>query len=372
MDKITVNRILRGLWVALVLVIIGFVMYFSVPLVYPFLIAWVVAYMMNPLVNALQKQGKMPRWLSVTISLSIFLGASITIISLAITKLIAEIGYLVQSVQSYLRIWIDEFILFINSEFIQDIIAQANTFYTENPGYQQAIRDNLTSLSNKAAAVGTMLVDTSFDSVLKMIASLPNILAVLVIVVLASFFISKDWYRIIDLISGMFSEKTSRSAKTVWDDLQKALFGYLRAQFILISITAIVVILGLLILRVDYAVTIGLLIGLVDLMPYLGTGAVFVPWIAFSFLYGDMPLGIGLTILYSVILVARQTLEPKVLASSIGLDPLATLIALVVGLNLFGFLGLIIGPVTLVVLMAFYRAGIFRDISRYIMGGTAR
>jgi predicted PurR-regulated permease PerM len=71
-----------------------------------------------------------------------------------------------------------------------------------------------------------------------------------------------------------------------------------------------------------------------------------------------------------VILVARQILEPKVLASSVGLDPLATLIALFIGLKLFGLVGLIIGPVTLVILSAFYRARIFHDIAHYVHKGS--
>ena len=88
--------------------------------------------------------------------------------------------------------------------------------------------------------------------------------------------------------------KTTQLIRT---DLQKALFGYMRAQLILVSLTALVVIIGLLVLRVDYAITIGLLTGLADLMPYLGTGAVMVPWILYVFFaQGDYFLGIGLSV----------------------------------------------------------------------------
>ena len=96
----------------------------------------------------------------------------------------------------------------------------------------------------------------------------------------------------------------------------------MRAQLILVSLTALVVIIGLLVLRVDYAITIGLLTGLADLMPYLGTGAVMVPWILYVFFaQGNIVLGIGLSVLYGVIVIARQIMEPKVLASSVGLRP---------------------------------------------------
>lgn len=124
-----------------------------------------------------------------------------------------------------------------------------------------------------------------------------------------------------------------RTAGDIWKDLQKALSGYLRAQFIMISITAFIVLIGLLILGVESAFTYALLIGLVDLLPYLGVGTIMIPWLIYAFATGDMTLGIGLSVLYGIILVARQLIEPKVLASSVGLDPLPTLIAMFAGLE---------------------------------------
>ena len=157
----------------------------------------------------------------------------------------------------------------------------------------------------------------------------------------------------------LLPEKAKTSGKTVFIDLKKALFGFIKAQLTLISITAVIILIGLLILRVDYAITIALVAGIVDIIPYLGTGVVFVPWIIYVAIGGDMGLAIGLGVLYIVVLVQRQIMEPKILSSNIGLDPLATLIALFVGFKLIGFLGLIVGPVTLVIISTLYRAQCF-------------
>ena len=70
------------------------------------------------------------------------------------------------------------------------------------------------------------------------------------------------------------------------------------------------------------------MIGLVDLLPYLGVGLIMVPWAAYLFMNGDLYLGIGISIIYLILLIARQIIEPKVLASSVGLDPLATLVGM--------------------------------------------
>ncbi|MGV2806147.1 AI-2E family transporter, partial [Clostridium perfringens] len=134
----------------------------------------------------------------------------------------------------------------------------------------------------------------------------------------------------------------------------------------------LIVMLTLYALGVDSAFSIGLLIGLVDLLPYLGVGIVLIPWSLYAFMSGDLTLGIGLPVLYSIILIVRQIMEPKVLASSVGLDPLAALLGMVVCLKLIGILGLIVGPVSLGILDAFHGAHVFKDLSNYIIGGRFR
>lgn len=369
MDAILQKQLLRGIWVVLLIVAAGAFVYFVTPMVSPFLIGWLIAYILNPLVNMLQRRGRMPRWLAVTVSLLLFLGITATIVSLLVTNIVYEVADLSAYIQENIESWKNKFVDFVHSDYLQGVIDQLNRFYLENPKYQSTINDNLASTGVKLANAGSTMIGFVLNGIVGLLKSLPNVATVMLIALLAAFFISKDWYRIIGRVSSWFPKRPLQTAGTIWTDLQKALFGYVRAQFILISITAMFVIVGLLILDVPYAITIGLLIGFVDLLPYLGTGAAMVPWIIFVFVQGNLYLGIGLSILYGVILVARSFLEPKVLASSIGLDPLATLIAMFIGLKLFGFVGVIIGPVTLVLLSAIQRANVFQDIWGYIKHG---
>ena len=151
-------------------------------------------------------------------------------------------------------------------------------------------------------------------------------------------------------------------------DLKQALLGFITAQFTLLSLTTIVILIGLLILRVDYAITIALLFGFIDFIPYVGTGSIFIPWITYELITGDTGFAIGLAVLYIIVIVQRQLIEPKVLSSSIGLDPLATLVALFIGYKWMGFFGLILGPIILVIFNSFYRANIFHEIWAFILG----
>lgn len=369
-NQVLVKQILRGVWVALVLVAIGLFLYYVIPLVYPFIIGWLIAYMLNPLVRFLQRRAKFPRWLAVTVSLLIFLGVTITVVSLLVANIVVEMGTFAESLQDRINQWKDNFITFLNSSDFQDLVSQLNRFYENNPKYQNTINTNLASAAKTIADFSTVAISFFINSVVAFLSSLPKIATITVIALLASFFISKDWFRLARIIGGWFPEKVVVATRSVWADLQRALFGYIRAQLILITMTALVVIIGLIVIGVRYAISIGLLTGFVDLLPYLGTGAVMVPWIIYEFIQGNLYSGISLSILYGIILVVRQILEPKVLATSIGLDPLATLIAMFVGLKLFGVIGLIAGPVTLVVLTAFHRANVFRDIRSYVLYGS--
>ncbi|MFM9277736.1 sporulation integral membrane protein YtvI [Paenibacillus jiagnxiensis] len=372
MNRLILKRILRAIWVVIAIILFVLAVYGLYPLVYPFLLAWLVAYAMNPLVLFLHKKAKLPHWLAVTLSLFVYLGAILLVLSAAVTRIVKELIELTKTFDIHIEQFKSLFISWTKSDIIQNIIVEIDKFIRENPDYQQTINNNIDKTTQNVSSAVTDLVSRFFNGILSFLTALPNMGAVLMVIVLAAFFISKNWERHGRTFSGLVPVGLHKTAADIWQDLRKALFGYLRAQFIMISITAVIVIIGLIILQVDSAFTIGLMIGLIDLLPYLGVGIVMIPWAIYAFMSDNFALGLGLSILYIVILIARQIAEPKVLASSVGLDPLATLIAMFVGLKLFGVLGLIIGPVSLVVLDAFNRANVLRDLRNYILAGRIR
>ncbi|MFC5704320.1 sporulation integral membrane protein YtvI [Cohnella faecalis] len=359
----------------IVVAIIGggcFVVWWALPLVYPFILGWLLAYALNPLVSFFHLKARFPRWLAVTLTLLLFTAAMLTIVSALVMRLVSQIMNLSGSLQSSVA-WVETtFNAFLARPDIHDLIERINTFYKENPNYQETINSRVSDTAQALTAAGTSLIGGFLNGIVSVLSSLPEVATITVVVLLASFFISKDWHRHLSRLSDWFPEGLRRRTGEVAKDLKQALFGYVRAQLIMISITAVVVTSGLFMLGVENAISIGLLIGFVDLLPYLGVGAAMIPWIGYVFLAGDWQLGTGLSVLYGVVLVARQFIEPKVLASSVGLDPLPTLIAMFVGLKLFGFFGLIIGPVSIVVLTACHRARVFRDVGRFIRFGTGR
>ncbi|NMM53729.1 sporulation integral membrane protein YtvI [Paenibacillus aquistagni] len=369
MHTIKWSRFLRVLFIVCLSLAIFAALYVMVPLLYPFILAWLIALLMNPLVNGMQQLFRFPRWLSVTVALGLFFSAMLTITAAAITRIVKEIISLSFSIQDYLDQWRELFMHMLEQEEVQNLLFAINSLYSDNPNLQDTINANIAKTAESVTNTITTLVSGLLNSIVLILSSLPNIATITLVVLLAAFFISKDWKRWLTLVKSVVPKNMHKPIQTIWADLQKALFGYLRAQFILISITAVVITIGLMMIGVDYAVTIGMLIGIVDLLPYLGVGAVMVPWIAYCFITGNASIGIGLSILYGIVLVARQVMEPKVLASSVGLDPLLTLVAMFVGLKLFGVFGLIIGPVSLVIGAAIHRANLWGDLQRYIIYG---
>ena len=119
---------------------------------------------------------------------------------------------------------------------------------------------------------------------------------------------------------------------------------YLRAYCVLFAITLGELVIGFLILRVRYVLLIALLVALLDFLPIFGVGTVLIPWAIISLIAGNTALGVGLAVLYVVITVIRQIIEPRVVGKSLGLHPILMLISLYAGLKLFGVIGVFAGP----------------------------
>ncbi|PRX41041.1 sporulation integral membrane protein YtvI [Planifilum fimeticola] len=359
------------------LVLIGVATYyalsFALPLLYPFLIGWLIAMAIEPAVRFLERRLRLPRWAGVSLMLIIVLAVVSSLLVLLITQVVVELTRLAEFLPSNL----DRFNQYLLDVFLDEdtgisqLIHNVQTYLQNNPEHQKeivsSIRENLGIITQK----GTEMITDIIAGIGSFLTDLPYIVAVIVIIFLAALFIGLDWPRMRATINRVLPERVRRTGGIVLKDIRVSLFGFVRAQLTLITITAILVLVGLWILGVKYALTVAIIVGVVDLLPYLGVGAVLVPWSAYSYFFGgDTKLAVGLLILYGVLLVVRQSLEAKLVSSNVGLDPLTTLIALFVGLNLFGFIGLIIGPVSVVIMIALYRAHVFRDLWRFIKGDS--
>ena len=362
------HRLIRACYVICFVVVITVALAYIAKITYPFLIAFGLAYLINPLVNLLQRKAKLPRSLAVIVTLFSIFSAFAGLITLLITEIVAGANYLSTHLPIQLNTLIhigENFFAFTIMPFIERISILFSSLDNEQ---QTTILENVQNIGTALTTSLGGFIQDFFQKIPSFIGWFPNAATVIMFSILATFFISNDWNRIRLFFSKIIPPKVKASIGNVLLDLKKAFFGFLKAQFTLVMFTTLLVLIGLLVLRVEYAITIALMTGLLDLLPYLGSGAVFVPWIIYEVASGDLSQAIALSILYIIVIVQRQLMEPKVLSSSIGIDPLATLISLFVGYKLIGFLGLIVGPIILVILTALHKSNVFRDIWIFIKG----
>jgi predicted PurR-regulated permease PerM len=135
---------------------------------------------------------------------------------------------------------------------------------------------------------------------------------------------------------------------------------YGRSYVLILGITFAELTLGLLILGVKRFVLIALLIAILDIFPVLGTGTVLIPWAVIALIQGSIGRGIGLLVLYAVITVIRQVIEPRIVGKHVGLHPLITLICMFVGTSLFGWIGLFGLPILMAILLELHNSGTLR------------
>ena len=198
----------------------------------------------------------------------------------------------------------------------------------------QMVGDMLSSLASRLPELAASLF-----------SALPSVLFFLVVSVVACFYFCTDEGAIskglVSLLSPKWQEKLPHVRKNLRDVLQK----YVKAYGFLLLLTFALLLVGFLILRVEYAFLLAFLIALADLLPVIGVGTILIPWGIVMLLQKQYYLGFGLLILFLVISLVRQVAEPKVLGKSLGLHPLLALFATYVGFSLFGLFGMILGPI---------------------------
>lgn len=333
-----------GLLILLAILSLIQILIFAFPLLLPFMIAIIVSFMMEPLVNVLQRRLRMGRGLAVFTAMLLVFGALGTALVLLMIQLVAEltrISAALPATTHEIKLYIDQ---------ITPLIIE---FYGDLPS------DITMYLHDATSALAGMLQSTIEFVVTYLIAFLsllPHVLVFLIVTLLAIYFFAADKQIIAKFWVRLLPKPYGQKSLDVGRDVLAAFWSYLKAQSILITVTMIVSITGLYLIGAEYAVTIGLLVGLFDILPVLGPAGIFVPWATWLILTGDVLMAIKVLGVYAVVFVMRQLFEARVVAASMGLHPLAVLIAMYIGLKLMGFIGLILGPICLIAIQATLKA----------------
>lgn len=304
----------------------------------PFLIAFALSSLMEPVIRFFTNKLRISRKIVAPVTFLLLLAIILLLAILAVLRLVNEIKNLITVAPGFLSDLYVRILELMNkwSEYIEWM----PTEITDNLG------SIISNLSNTITSFGKTIVKGAYVTAI----SLPEAIIFTIITLLATFFMLYDRHKIAYALRRQLPESWINRLLAIKNDLFTAIFGYLRAAMILMVITFTELLIGFSIIGVKYALLLAVIIAVIDALPILGTGGVLIPWSLYSFITGDIRMGVSILILYLVVLIIRQTIEPKVVGQQIGIHPLLTLATMYTGLKLIGFAGLILGPITFIMI----------------------
>lgn len=316
-------------------------LYFLYPIFLPFLLALVVAIIFDPLIIDLQRKMKIKRNASAIIILTILFVGVFAAIYFSISTVVTQTITFAKDVPSTVQTLIQH----------NDRI---NNFYNNlSPSSKDYIAKTTTIAKDKSTEFGSQLA----GNLLGFFKKFPSYFVALIIFVISVYIISIELPRLKPKFLSIFDRDESRhKVEVALNQLKSSIVGFLKSLVILSLLTFIVALIGFMFLKVSYPFVMAIAIVLVDFIPILGSASIFIPWIIWCFVFGNVGTGIALFSLFVFISAFRRVLEPKLIGDSIGLSPLSTLISLYVGFELLGFIGMIIGPLIAIVLSSLKEA----------------
>ncbi|MFB4160496.1 sporulation integral membrane protein YtvI [Geomicrobium sp. JSM 1781026] len=360
---------LRAVSVILIAILIILVSAYLFTITYPFVIAALIAWMFAPLLRLLKIRLKFPSTLASLTTVLI----GISVLGGVITGITFLIIYIFQQISHELPGWIEQGAAQLQemfNSFVLPIWTEMNWFIDNlNVEQQQTLQQGITELGNQLGNIIGNVAQSLANGLTNVVSGIPAFLFAFIFVILAVYFIGKD----VGTMKASLQSRVPVGIQTKFtlfvQEVKTRVWGFIRAQLILMIITTVVVLIGLLILGVENAITMALITGVAEILPYLGTGTILIPWGIYLVISGEIFLGISILVLYVVVVIVRQSLEPKVLSVSMNLNTLAVLFSLFVGFQILGVIGLFLGPALLVVLTILKDIGVIQDIEQFIKHG---
>lgn len=331
------TKILNVLLAVFTFVIILFAFKYFYHIATSIVFALIMFAIFEPFAMFLHKKG-IKKWIATSIStLSFFLffvGFSV-LFSAIIVNSVQEFS---KSIPSYTNT-VESFIF----EQSENVLEKVDAIPEDT---MDKVKDSFSNMLDNVTKFAT----TAISSVVGTLYASVSVIANLVIGFLFAVMLSiekKDWTRFISLYA---PTQVIGAFHFLKENVVKGITTYLGAQLKLITITFIVILIALLCLGVENAFTLAFIGGILDVLPLLGVSTLFVPWIIYLFVKGNMFLAISLSILLIVVLGTRQLLEPKITGDSLGVNASVMLLALVLSTSVLGFAGIFLSPILIILI----------------------
>ena len=348
--KLILRISLRLVLIVAVLLCLGLIVPPLLGLFLPFLLAFVAATLLAPLVQKFAKRvGGWNFWSMLFVVLML----------LAVTGILVYAGYyLASQVTDLIRSWTSI------REGITDMLNQVSQFLSNNVHFTSTdteeyilglLQDGLSWLTGKISTWAPTVV----VGVGNLASGIVSFLISLLFFIVAAYFMTADYPGLRKRLIAWVPDIIRPHMRHVKEAAGSAMFGYLRAQLILSGVVLVIVFVALLIVRQPYSLLIAIATGIIDIMPFFGSGAILVPWGVICLLVGNLKKAVFLLILAFALFLFRKLAEPKVVGNQTGLSPLLSLISIYVGMKIGGVAGMILCPIACMVVIGLYGMGFF-------------
>ncbi len=333
----------------------------------PFVIGWCISAIAAPVVNWLEKHFKIVKKLGSALIVVLVIGLIVLLIYLAVSRLVTEVGDLLKNIP-------DLYEQLANG--LSQIGQSMSGLFARLPeevrsGFQTMMSNLNEYMGDLISKIGEPTVTAAGNLAMR----LPFFLVSVLVSVISAYFFTVERDEVLSWAKKVMPQAVVKRMTLVMDNLRYAVGGYFKAQFKIMGVVFLILMVGLALLRINYFALIAFLIAFLDFLPFFGTGTAMIPWALYKFLVGDYKTAILLFVIYAVTQLVRQILQPKLVADSMGMNPLVTLLLLYVGYRVSSVLGLILSVPIGMVVINMYQAGAFDyifDDARILVDGILR
>ncbi len=320
----------------------------------PFVIGYVIALIANPVVKFLEKRLKIVRRHGSAIVIIVVLALIIGVIYLIISVLVREsVSFIADLPNLYETLNLQ----------VKEVQDNLQVVYKAFPVGLQRFIDNLGN--NIGTYVNTFVQKMELPSISDaglLVKNAAEFLFMMIITIMSAYFFIAERERMSIQLKKFIPESWGDKIRMIADNFKLAFGGYFKAQIKIMFVITFILFLGFEIMNIGYSILLALGIAFLDFLPFFGTGAVLWPWAVVELVTGNYVRAVVLLIIYFICQVVRQILQPKLVGDSIGISPMETLIFMYVGYKIKGLLGIILGIPIGMIIVNFYKAGMFDGI----------
>lgn len=343
--------IIRFIYWGILIALIAVVLKLTWGVLAPFVVAFIVAWILQKPICFTAEKSHIPKPAVALFFVIMFYLLAGTILGVCGTRLLAAWKEFFSGVPEIFS----QVILPMGQRVEDWLNALSSSLDTESVA---VLENSLGLIGEQAMNFISSLSGGAISGISGVLTGVPGAFMKILISIIASAFITIDFNTIKDFLSRQLPPKIKDVITEGKDYAGGTLIKCLKSYILIILMTFTELMIGLSILRIPQAATLSAIIAIVDILPILGTGTILIPWALASMILGNIPLGIGIAVIYIVVLVVRNIVEPKLIGKQVGLHPIATLLSMLLGLNLCGLIGMFGFPITLSLIQNLNKRGV--------------